>query len=210
MEAEYNATQHVKNLPDIYKKTKNSNNYKILEIEADACNELRNTLQSVDSILDINNAKGETLDLYGERVGQERGQADDAKYLIMIKSKIMRNLSNGTHPSMLKALCLTLGCDPSDIKIEDGEAPCTVKINALPLAKINRTGFTVGQITAIIKSLLPVCIGVEELSYEGTFEFSDSENEYDENAGFCDVEGGTIGGHLGALASDKTEVILPI
>ena len=94
MQAEYNENL-VKNLPDAYKKTTDSNNFKILEVERLALSDVRASLQEVANILDINNAKGKTLDLYGERVGQARGLADDDKYLLMIKAKLMRNLSNG-------------------------------------------------------------------------------------------------------------------
>ena len=199
----------VKNLPDAYKKTTDSNNFKILEIERVACEDLRTTLAEINNILDVNNAKGKTLDLYGERVGQPRGLANDDKYILLIKAKILRNLSNGSHESLINALCATLDCEPSQVVLADGDEPRTVNITTLPLEVINKAGLTTTQITAIIKSMLPVGVRLTSYLYEGTFEFGTSENEYDEEKGFAD-DTGTIGGYFGATASDETEEILPI
>ena len=210
MEMEYNSNL-VKNLPDAYKKTTDSNNFKILEVERLACENLRKTLQEVDSILDINNAKGKTLDLYGERVGQARGLADDDKYLLMIKAKIMRNLSNGSYPSIINALCRTLDCEPSQVLIIDDTEPCTVKIVTLPLSVINKAEFTTSQILAIVKSMLPVGVSLTSVSFEGTFEFGTSENEYDETKGFGTSEADqSKGGYFGAMQGDENDIILPI
>lgn len=241
MQADFISTNLAKNLPDSYKKTKDSNNFKILEIERIACNDLRKYLwgyylckkcgdtipfgeqvcpicgekgervnSGVYDILDINNATGKTLDLYGERVGQARGLADDSKYLLMIKAKIMRNISNGSYTSIINSLCMTFDCDPSQIIIVETEKPCTIEIVSLPLSVINGAGLTASQTLAIIKSLLPIGVSIESYLFDGTFEFSDSENEYDESTGFCDVEGGTIGGYLGITQGDAGETILPI
>jgi hypothetical protein len=45
--------------------------------------------------------------------------------------------------------------------------------------------------------------------YEGTFEFAEGEGVYDEEKGFAD-DNGTIGGELGAMQGDETDIILPI
>ena len=210
MQAVFNQSKHTANLPDAYKKTPDSNNAKILEIERYSGEELREILRGIENILDINQATGKTLDKYGERVGQARGLADDAKYLLLIKAKTVRNLSTGSYPSVMEALCQAFGCDPSEILIENDDAPSSVKIVLLPLTVINKAGLTSSQATAIIKSLLPIGTTITSLLFEGTFQFSDSETEYDETAGFCDVEGGTIGGYLGVTSGDEQDVILPI
>ena len=207
--AEFNENL-VKNLPDAYRKTPNSNNYKILEIERRTVNEIREDLRQVANILDINNATGKTLDLYGERVGQARGIATDDKYILMIKAKIMRNLSNGSHASIINAICATMACEPSQVIVTDGEEPYSVVITALPLEAINKAGLTTPQTLAIIKSLLPVGVKLTSFLFDGTFEFAASENEYDTEAGFCDIEGGTIGGYLGLTEADISDDILPI
>lgn len=206
----YNPNPLAKNLTDAYQKRPESNNYKILEIERVACSDLRATLQEIDNILDINNARGKTLNLYGERVGQARGQAGDEKYLIMIKAKLARSLASGSYPSIANALCITFNCEPSQVLIVDGEEPCTVNVVSLPLAVINKADLTTSQTLAIIQSLLPAGVKVSSFLFEGTFEFSNTENEYDENAGFTDVEDGAIGGYFGVTSGDEKDIILPI
>lgn len=210
MQAEFNRNL-VKNLPDAFKKTPDSNNFKILEIERVAITDIKEGLQAIDNILDINNAKGKTLDLYGERVGQARGLADDDKYILMIKAKNMRNLSNGSYPSIISALCETFSCDPSQIFITDGDEPYTVKIVTLPLEVINKAGLTTSQTIAIIKSMLPVGVTLTSFLFEGTFEFGANEDDYDEEKGFAISEDDqSIGGYFGAMQGDETDIILPI
>lgn len=208
--AEYNASNHALNLPDAYKKTKDSNNFKILEIERCQVNDFRQTLQQLSDCLDIDNATGKTLDLYGEMVGQPRGLATDDQYLIMIKARIMRTLSNGCYESIMNAICMTFGCSPSLVYIKESEQPCVVEAVSLPLDIIMRSGLTVSQTNEIVRRMLPVGVRLETSLFEGTFEFAENEGEYDEEAGFNDVENGTMGGYFGALGEDKNETILPI
>ena len=213
MQAEFKRNL-VKNLPDVYKKTTDSNNFKILEVERLSLEYIRERLREIDNILDINNAKGKTLDLYGERVGQARGVAADDKYLLMIKAKIARNLSNGSYPSIISALCQTFDCEPSEIFITDGDKPCTVNVKELPLTVINKAGLTTSQTVAIIKSLLPAGVSLNSFSFEGTFEFGANEYEIGINVkgepcGFYDVEQDK-GGYLGATAGDENDIPLPI
>ena len=210
MQAEFNENL-VKNLPDAFKKTTDSNNFKILEIERRTLADIRADLQEIDNILDINNAKGKTLDLYGERVGQARGVADDAKYILMIKAKIMRNLSNGSYPSIVNALCETFSCEPSQVYITDGDEPFTVNVVTLPLEVINKAGLTTSQTLALVKTMLPIGTVLTSFLFDGTFEFAANENEYDEEKGFAISESDqSIGGYLGATNSDITDNILPI
>lgn len=239
----------VKNLPDSYKKTVDSNNFKILEIERITCNDLRKHLwgfyscekcgdtipfgeqicpicgakgvkvnSGVYDILDINNATGKTLDMYGKRVGQARGLADDEKYLLMIKAKIMRNLSNGSYPSIINALCMTFDCEPSKVLLVDGDEPCTVMVEILPLEVINKAGLTTSQTVSIIKSLLPIGVKLQTFLFEGTFELATS---YEDMKVDGNIKGLTdtyenmknpdaIGGYLGVTAGDEADTTLPI
>lgn len=207
---DFKKDNYAKNLPDSFRKDNESNNFKILENERLAVEEHLNDLYSIYEIINIDNAYGKTLDRYGERVGQPRGLANDEQYILMIKAKIMRALGNGTYSSVLNSLCMTFGCEPESVYIEETEEPCLVKMVTLPLDVLNSSGMTVTQVTQLIKTLLPICVRLDGLSLEGTFEFSDSENVYDEVKGFCDVEGGSIGGYLGYMSSDENEPILPI
>lgn len=200
----------VKNLPDSFAKGNESNNYKILENERLSVEEHLSDLYEIYEILELDNARNKTLDRYGERAGQPRGPATDEQYIFMIKAKIMRALGNGTHESVLKSICATFGCEADKVYIKETDEPCCVEMVTLPLDILNTSGMTVKQVTQIIKSLLPICIRIETLSLEGTFEFADSEDTYSETKGFCDAEGGNMGGYLGYISSDTNEPILPI
>lgn len=210
-------TELVKNLPDVYRKDPDSNNYKFFQIESEAVERTRATLEEIRNILFFENATGKTLDLYGERVGQPRGQAKDDKYLVMIKAKILRNLSNGSYPSVLNAICKTFDCDPSLVKIKEIE-PCVVELETMPFEVINKAGFTTSQAFSIIKSLLPVGVTLANFMFEGTFEFGENEDELDETKGFSDVGAfpedenydEVIGGYLGASIGDENDAELPI
>lgn len=207
---DFNNDNLVKNLPDAFCKDKDSNNYRILENERLSIEDHLSDLYDIYELVYLDNAYGKTLDRYGERVGQPRGLATDEQYILMIKAKIMRALGNGTYPSIINSICMTFGCKPSEVYIAETDEPCKIKMVTLPLAVLNATGMTVKQTSKLVKSLLPICIRMDTLSLEGTFEFSDNENDYDISRGFCDIDGGTIGGYLGYLSSDTNEPILPI
>lgn len=233
----FDFNNHVKNLPDCYDKKeeiiingkvtqKASNNFNILETERISVNEFKNDLYEIFSSQDIDNnvssdpnIKNKTLDLYGERVGQLRGVATDNQYLRMIKSKVFRNLSNGTYPSVIHAICVTFGCDPTDVKIlqkanDDGtQISCVVEVVKLPLQNVTESGLSLNQTIKILESLLPVCVTVEATYFEGTFEFAANEEEAKILAptkGFNTSEETDVGGYFGLIYNKEDEPDLPI
>lgn len=204
---------YVKNLPDCYKKNSDSNNYKILNIERLPIVKLKNDSQEVYNSLDIQQAKGKTLDLYGDMAGQARGVATDEQYILMILSKMMRNLSTGDYASVIKAIYTTFSCDPAEVLIIEKDDPATVELVVLPLRVINRAGLTTRQTVELIKHLMPAGVKLESFLFEGTFEFCETEDEMSidgDTKGFCDIEGGTLGGYLGITYGEDDEPILPI
>ena len=204
-------TDYVKNLPDTYSKSTDSNNYKILNIIQGITTELNKDIDDVYKSLDIDQATGETLDLYGETVGQARGLADDIKYRVMIKSRIMRNFMNGDLNSIIESISLMFGCEKSDIKLSETNTPATVKVDSIPYNVINYIGLSVDQTLQLIATLIPVGVKIESIELSGTFEFSSTDSEYDESKGFSDSETNpTIGGYLGYLSSEENEKPLPI
>lgn len=205
----FDKKNYEKNLPDSYYKNESGNIYKILQVEQSPVLEAEQDIKDVLNSLDLNEAKGKTLDLYGEMIGQARGVATDDQYILMIKSKIMQNLSTGDFPSILNSICLMLSCEPSEVIIEESTERCAVKISKLPLETINKAGLSANQTVAAIKRLLPVGVSIDSFLFEGTFEFSNIENEASETAGFADEEQ-TIGGYLGIVNGEENEPILPI
>lgn len=207
--AEFYFDNLAKNLPDTYKKDTDSNNYKILEVERTANHHLRDVLEQIDNILDINNATGAILDMYGKRFGQARGTASDAQYLAMIKSRIMRSLCDGSYKNIVDAICFTFNCNIDDVLIRETGA-AAVTLEKSPLSAIINSGFSARQAEQVIKTLLPVGVELESVLFEGTFEFGEAEYEYDESAGFSEAENGEIGGYFGWTGSQENISELPL
>lgn len=207
----FNYENYVKNLPDYYKKTTDSNNFKILEVERYSISTFKNDIEDVNTSLDLSQAYGKTLDYYGETVGQPRGLATDEQYILMIRSKIAQNVSGGDYKSVTKAICMTFDCEPSEVYIAEKEDPCVVELVVMPLAVINKAGLTTRQTVELVKQLLPVGVALESFLFEGTFCFSETETEYDTEAGFAISETDqSIGGYLGIVYGEDDEPELPI
>lgn len=199
--------EYVENLPDAYNKQKTSNNYKILQIEQNAQAQSKNDITDIFNSLDIDKATGTTLDLYGKMYNAPRGNLDDIQYRILIKTRINQNRIDGSYESILNSICRIFNCNPDEFHMEDSESSCTVKITNIPFRVINYIGLNSKETIDLIESLIPVGISVESASFDGTFEFSKTESDYNESAGFSDIEGGTIGGYFGILYGENSNSI---
>ena len=188
------------NAPDAFKKDKDSNNYKLLHLDNEIENGVEKVFSDLNLLLDIDNATGIYLDDYGNMFLVNRGNNSDDKYRIRIKGQIGQNFTDGTHNKVTDVLAGILECSPSDIKLTTGETTGTVKIDGIPLEILIDTGFTIEQINDLIEALLPLGVHIKSYNYIGTFEFSASEKEYDENKGFANNER-SIGGFFGILGN---------
>lgn len=201
---------NAKRLPDSYAKDKQSNNYKLLNLNEQAVEVLKKDMDDVLNVLDIQQATGKTLDLYGDMVGQQRGELNDLQYRYMILTRIGINNTQGNYSTVLAAAQRIFNCEPSDIVLNDSEKPCRVELSRFPLEVLVNAGFTSRQAVAMLEMLLPVGVTIDNGKFEGTFEFAETATEYDENSGFGNIEQ-TIGGYLGLLlGSDAVEPILPL
>ena len=208
MITQFNRNKLAQNLPDAYNKKAESNNAKILDIEKTALDSLRKSIKDIYDTLDLNNAYGKTLDLYGEMFGQLRGTATDEQYRVLIKNRIIRNLSDADFNSVVNAICATFDCEPSEILLKELDEPCKVTLEGLPFSRINECNIDINTAVQIINSLIPAGVYMEAMSFSGTFEFGDTELVYDEKKGFAD-EAQTVGGYLG-LVSDSHGSNLPV
>lgn len=168
--AEFYFDNLAKNLPDAYKKDSSSNNFKILELERATNVEYRAILYEINDILNIDNATGATLDMYGKKYGQARGKATDAQYRIMIKSKVVRGWCNGSYKNIVDALAKTFSCSVDNILIRES-GDMAVSLDKIPLSAIINAGFSTAQAEKIVKNILPVGVELESVLFEGTFEF---------------------------------------
>lgn len=207
----FNSVNHIKNLPDCYDKSEQSNNYKLLAINKATMEEYRADTAELYEALDIDKATGKTLDMYGEMYNQARGLATDEQYRILIKSKIVQNISCGDYKSVAKAICSVFSCKPSEVHIREVEdKPCVVELAVLPYDAINKAGLTVSQTQAIIQRLLPAGIKLDKYAFEGTFAFADSDYQATNDKGFASDDGSIKGGYLGTIEHYDNEAVLPI
>ena len=202
---------YVNNLPDVYRKDTDSNNYKILNIQKIEVDGIKKDTEDVYNTLDLDQATGKTLDLYGDMLGQARGYATDDQYRVMIKSRIVRNLMTGSLDSIITAGCLMFGCEPNEMHIIEDSSPAGVKVISLPYRVINYVGLSASQVIELIIKLVPVSITVKSAELQGTFEFGTTDSEYDEDKGFAISEADqSIGGYVGYIYSAENEQPLPI
>lgn len=207
--------RRVDRLPDCYRKDMAGNNYKLLELNGQAIDELREDIRSVLDVLELNLATGKTLDLYGDMLDQRRGLLNDVQYRYMLFARIGRNIAQGDYGSIMDALVLMFGSRQGEITLDDlelseTETPCVVRLTRFPTYVLVNAGFSSRQAVAMIEMLLPVCVTLSADNFEGTFEFADSSEIYDEAAGFADLSM-TIGGYLGLLLGEDDKIpVLPI
>lgn len=207
--------RRVDRLPDCYRKDMAGNNYKLLELNGQAVDELREDIRSVLDVLELNLATGKTLDLYGDMLDQRRGLLNDVQYRYMLFARIGRNIAQGDYGSIMDALVLMFGSQQGEITLDDlelseMETPCVVQLTRFPTYVLVNAGFSSRQAVAMIEMLLPVCVTLSADNFEGTFEFADSAEAYDETAGFADLSL-TIGGYLGLLLGEDDKIpVLPI
>lgn len=219
---------NVKKLPDAYYKGKDGNNYKLLHLNEIASQVLNQDITDVLNSLDLEQATGATLDLYGEMLGQKRGSLNDTSYRMLLRNKIGENICQSDFNSVLNLLAQIFSCDVTDFTLE--EVPTNkIDITQMSLKMLGEAGFTGEQAIAMIERLLPTCVRIRNANIEGTFEFGDvgyqqiealtyqnlesetyanlESGSYDENKGFGNIEQ-TIGGYFGLLVTN--DIDLPI
>ena len=87
-----NLENKVDQLPDYYDKTKQtSNNWKILELAAEAKRMLKEDMDDTRDASDIMSATGKQLDVWGDILGVQRAGASDEAYRIKLLIQQMRN-----------------------------------------------------------------------------------------------------------------------
>lgn len=197
--ARINYDNPVKNLPDAFAKGKDSNNYKLLQIEKNIFDLLDRGIRDIESLASIDNAHGVLLDhIWGGRVNLKRGSAEsDEQYRVMLKGKIMQNVSDGSPEQLLTALAYMLRCETSEIHIVPAQTKNGVIVKSIPLETIYSAEFSTEQVLELINKLLPANIEIVEYNFSGTFELGASETDFDEQAGLGETVNSEIGGFLG-------------
>ena len=201
---------------DYFNKQPNSNISKLMKIFSDELIILNTTTQRVGDWRDIDLAKGAALDDAGTNINQPRGVATDEVYRILLKSKIARNLSDGSINTIIQVLATALSVPVTQIKIEEKwkdelePEPAAIKLIELPLAKINEAGLDPANFVRIVQQTVAAGVKVGVIELSGTFEFGDTTNAIDNLKGFGDINDDSIGGYLGAAFTPASDQALPI
>lgn len=189
---------YVAQLPDAYRKDESSNNAKLLNLNRLALKDLHDDIERVNNALDLSQATGKTLDLYGELLDEPRGDSNDIQYRALLFAKIARNFLKGDYENTIISIATALRINPSDFKMKEHETRCAVEFTDFPMSVLEQTGFKSRQVGEIIKQLLPVGVELILESFSGTFRLCENEGELSNTAGLADLEG-TIGGSLGLV-----------
>ena len=91
-------------LPERFRKPNNEKLYYVLY--HDGFDDIYTGLESVRDSRNIDKASGKSLDLLGANVGQFRNGEDDEFYRLLIKTRIIANLSIGDAPTINKVLSI--------------------------------------------------------------------------------------------------------
>lgn len=202
--------KRVDRLPDCYRKDQESNHYKLLSLTGQDVDELKQDIQWVRDSLDLEKAFGQTLNLYGDMMGQNRGILNDEQFRYILKSRIAMNHVEGDYNSILQTVSLIVRASLHELEFKDGNLPCSVEVVRFPFQVLVNAGFSSKQALQMISMLLPVCVTISADNFEGTFEFSDVMDTYDRMAGFADL-GQSYGGYFGLLfGEDDAAGDLPI
>ncbi len=213
----------IRRLPDVYSKLSDSNIEWLLSLPGAEINGINAALELTELWRNIDVAEGATLDLIGYNIQQWRGAASDPVYRILIKSKIISNMSDGSINTIISALSTVLGIDPSEIIITElyeltPPEPAAISIEIDPEILLE-AGVTFNQTAAIVYRMIAAGVRLDFFS-EGTFELSSSydpaptDYEFDDEAGFNGLDTNEdpldTGGWFGWLYSPADEPELPI
>lgn len=122
----------LKRLPSHFKKTPESNNYKLLSIIAEQSNDNQNLYENILRFWDVDQAEGVGLDRLGKEEGLSRGSFDDETYRKLIKIQFIFNMSEGDIESLNAILHAYMGDD--FLYLEEGwesflEEPASLILN---------------------------------------------------------------------------------
>lgn len=188
--------------------------YKIMSVLADEFSLIEQTLATIIAYRDIDKARGMTLDLIGQNINQKRGKATDEVYRILLKSKIARNLSDGTVNTIIDVISLSLSTKPSDVKILESwevnpNAKPSIELMKLPITKLLESGIDQENFVAIIQKTVAGGVQVKQVELEGTFELGDSYTD-DLARGMTNTMEDDYGGILGEIYGSSKNEKLPI
>lgn len=202
----------VDRLTDAYNKDPESNVMKMAKLTTEHIQQNQDVYERIRDWRDVDKAQGKVLDLHGNDVRQARGQLPDPAYRVLIKSKIKRNLSDGSINTIIDFVSFILQVNKREVSVTElwkSGKSAAVQITA-PVGPISNTGLTVRQFGTLLDLIVAGGVRAESI-FEGTFEFSSVKDvsETDINKGFSNLTQ-TTGGTLGLLYDPENDYELPI
>ena len=96
-------------IPDTFSKKKESKTAKLFKLIADEMESLKDTLETIQSYRDIDQAQGQALDRIGDNVNEQRRGNNDFDYRTFIKTNIIANRSKGDIETINEVLSVLMG-----------------------------------------------------------------------------------------------------
>lgn len=198
-------------LTDNYDKAEGGNVHKMAQLSSLLHQQQEDVLNTIDNWHDVDQAQGTTLDMHGKDVQQDRGQSPDEIYRVLIKSKVLRLLSDGSIDVIIDFLAFILDADPTEVRVRElwpEGKPAALEITA-PVEKIGRTGLNARQFGTLLNMVVAGGVRAEGL-FQGTFRFSSQLSVVEHSPqGFAPVDMSS-GGSLGVVYNPETDFELPI
>ncbi|MGG3846761.1 hypothetical protein [Aeribacillus composti] len=210
-------TEMLSRLTDRYRKDPDSSIGKVIKILTDELDLLKETFDRIEEWRDVEKAEGAVLDDLGMNVGQPRGAATDEIYRILLRSKVARNLSDGTIDTIIRVISIAVNADPEEIRIQElyndphKPEPAAIGLIRIPLRKLNEVGMSPKQFVHVVQKTVAAGIRVASVELSGTFSFASQPDasEYSDAQGFSDIDQ-KVGGYLGGLFIDANDTELPV
>ncbi|UHA71943.1 hypothetical protein [Paenibacillus sp. 481] len=188
----------------------------LAEVMTRQFNDLAMTIQRIELWRSIDKAEGKALDMIGHNLGQQRGQATDEVYRILLRSKMARMNASGDLNSIIHVLSLALNAAPNDFAIEEKQAdphspePAAISVVQVPYDKLNSVGMSPSQFVRLVQSVVAAGVRVAQVDLSGTFALSKVYDTLEQGQHGLADEAMTTGGTLGDMYTPGQDYQIPI
>ncbi|MCP1176192.1 DUF2612 domain-containing protein [Bacillus sp. 1663tsa1] len=176
-------------LTDNYSRGENTNISKIMKLSAYHIQENEDLLHQISEWRDIDQAEGVTLDYIGRNIGQDRMGFNDNIFRVLLKSRIIRNNSDGSIPTIIRFLSFILEIEKQIIRVQEkwrtlDDEPVGLHIE-IDIDHVLKTGISPENFGNIVNELVPAGIHAD-IYFVGSFMFSDytDQEQIDSEHGF--------------------------
>lgn len=194
---------------DYFNKEPGGNIGKFLTIASIQFQDVKQTLDTIRLYRSIDDAKGLTLDLIGENLNQKRGALSDEMYRVLLKTKIKRNLSDGSVEHLLSIITDILAIPPQQVELVEKQTAIAVRFE--DYGALGNAEISAPELITIMRQVKGAGVKLESVAWDGTFKLGDAANpEVVADKGLGDVNNSMVGGTLGLYYSDKDIRNIPI